>query len=93
MAENCEGCKLTGRCPEHPAHGRLRLRDVAAEDVFTLLSCRASPQCERKVRPSVMYCCGACEHAHKHRYEIDQHSVACDERWAERRKKLGYIDG
>lgn len=31
MTDPCTGCGLTGRCPAHPAHGRLQVRDTAAE--------------------------------------------------------------
>lgn len=31
MADDCDGCRLTSRCAEHPANGRLSLVDCAAE--------------------------------------------------------------
>jgi hypothetical protein len=42
------------------------------------------PDCLRKVKPGVAFCCEPCGIAADGRYEIHDHSAWCDERAAER---------
>lgn len=44
----------------------------------------ANPICERHVGGSAPHCCGPCVNAHEGRYEIHEHTAACDERRAAR---------
>lgn len=42
------------------------------------------PDCFRKIKTSVRYCCTPCANADERSYEIENHSEWCDERVAER---------
>ena len=42
------------------------------------------PDCMRKVKLGIEYCCTPCAIAAAGRHEVDQHSTGCDQRTAER---------
>ena len=42
------------------------------------------PDCFRRVRPHIAYCCAECATAAAGRYEIHEHSEGCEQRHAER---------
>jgi hypothetical protein len=59
-------------------------------DGVRLVQCH-KPDCLRKVRTSVRYCCPECATADEHGYEIDKHGATCDER-AEERGEIPWTD-
>ncbi len=42
------------------------------------------PDCLRKVKPGIAFCCGPCATAANGRHEIHEHSEWCNERAAQR---------
>jgi hypothetical protein len=55
-----------------------------------LVKCQ-KPDCFRLVLVGAAYCCNNCRIADEGKYEIDQHSSGCDERYAARQKEFSQV--